>query len=63
MSFIRSGLYNLGSLRSRGSYGSYWSAVGYSSTGAYSLGFNSGYLGPQDGNVKYYGFSVRCVSR
>ena len=63
MSFIRSGYYRLGSFNYRGSYGYYWSAVGYSSTNAYYLVFHSGYLFPQGGDNKYVGFSVRCVSR
>ena len=63
MSFIRSGDYSLGSLNHRGSYGYYWSAVASSSTRAYNLRFYSGYLLPQNGGNKYYGFSVRCVSR
>ena len=63
MSFIRSGLYYLGSLNNRGSYGYYWSAVASSSTGAYFLYFSSGSLNPQSGDNKYAGFSVRCVSR
>ena len=63
LSFIRSGFYYLGSLNSRGSVGRYWSAIGYSSTGAYRLVFDSGYLNPQSGGDKYNGFAVRCVSR
>ena len=63
LSFIRSGYYYLGSLSNRGSYGYYWSAVAYHSTYAYYLDFYSGRLYPQDGYSKYYGFSVRCVSR
>ena len=63
MSFVRSGGYGLGSLNNRGSIGYYWSAVASSSLGAYYLGFSSYGLYPQDGNNKYYGFSVRCVSR
>ena len=64
MSFIRSGLYNQGSLNVRANYGNYWSSAVYDSNNAYSLGFYSGYLYPQYGNYyKNFGFSVRCVNR
>ena len=63
MSFIRSGYHNLGSHKDRGSSGNYWSALGYSGAYAYFLRFHFGNLDLQGGYSRYYGLSVRCVSR
>ena len=66
MSFVRSGLYDQGSLNNRASHGGYWSSTANYSNRAYRLDFSSGSLNPQNydgyGN-KNRGFSVRCVSR
>ena len=64
LNFNRPGNYGWsnGALDLRGTRGSFWSSVGYSSTGAHALDFYSSYFHPQNGNDKGYGFSVRCVS-
>jgi len=45
----------------RGGNGHYWSASFYSAVYARYLDFNSGGVGPQDINYRYYGFAVRPV--
>ena len=60
--FVLSGWRYGSSTLSQGSGGIYWSSTAYSSNYAYSLGLNSSSVGPQDGNDKYIGFSVRCVA-
>ena len=45
----------------RGSIGLYWSASFSSARDACNLDFNSGGVGPQDNNCRYYGFAVRPV--
>ena len=64
LNFNRPGYYHWssGALDNRGTFGNFWSSVGYSSTNARSLGFYSSYFRPQSGNTKGYGFSVRCVA-
>ncbi len=51
-----------GSLTNRGNSGYYWAGTQNSTTNGYNLAFGSGGVGPQNGDVKSYGFSVRCVS-
>ena len=67
MSFVRSGYYGQGSLDNNIIVGYYWSSTVIGNENAYSLGFTSGSLVPQYDNPgyskKYYGYSVRCVSR
>ncbi|MBQ3305912.1 hypothetical protein IJH02_00535, partial [Candidatus Saccharibacteria bacterium] len=46
----------------QGSYGRYWSSTAYSSASACNLHLNSSSVVPQDYNVKYLGFTVRCVA-
>lgn len=41
--------------------GYYWSSSLYSSAGAYYLDFYSRGIGPQDYDLRFYGFSVRAV--
>lgn len=43
-----------------GSDGYYWSST-LTSSGAYSLSFNSGNINPEDGYSRNFGFTVRCV--
>ena len=59
--FPAAGNYNGTSLRSRGSYGYYWSASRFSGSNGYYLYFNSGGVTPQDYIDRRYGFSVRAV--
>ena len=49
------------SLSGRGSSGNYWSGSWYSAGSAYSLGFSSSSVNPQNSNYRYYGRSVRAV--
>ena len=61
--FVRGGyVYPGNALDDAGYYGNYWSSVGRSSSYAYNLYFNSGYVNPSDGYNRYGGFSVRCVA-
>ena len=61
--FVRGGGVNPGSrLTNAGGYGSYWSSVGRSSSTAYYLYFNSGYVTPSSSYGRYLGQSVRCVA-
>ncbi|MBR2725744.1 hypothetical protein IKE87_00525 [Candidatus Saccharibacteria bacterium] len=64
LNFNRPGNYNWsnGALYYRGTGGYFWSSVGYSSAGAYDLGFYSSYFDPQSGSNKGNGLSVRCVA-
>ena len=59
--FPASGYYNGTSLRSRGTYGSYWSSTWSSETGARYLVFNSSDVYPQNDYDRRYGFTVRAV--
>ena len=63
--FLRSGryLYDSGSLSGRTSYGDYWSGRFYSITYSYSLIFHPTGLGPQYGDYRGLGFSLRCLAR
>ena len=65
LSFVRSGLVNLyyGYVRFAGISSYYWSRSAYSNTSyAYGLGFNSSAVYPSNNvNVRYYGFSLRCL--
>ena len=61
--FVRGGSVNPGnSLTNAGLGGDYWSSVGRTSSGAYYLFFNSGYVYPSNIGSRYFGFSVRCVA-
>ena len=63
LSFIRSGRYDQGSLYARASFGYYWSSTDYYNERASSLFFLSSNLNLEMIEHKYYGYSVRCVSR
>ena len=61
--FPLSGYWN-GSSNFVASYGYFWSSVVYSSTRAYFLGENyDGFVDPVNYSNRYWGNSVRCVSR
>ena len=60
-SFLLAGLYNSGSFGGGGSSGRYWSSTAYSSTSAYYLYFNSGYVNSANNYNRRSGGSVRCV--
>ncbi|MBR2725856.1 hypothetical protein IKE87_01120, partial [Candidatus Saccharibacteria bacterium] len=64
LNFNRPGYYKWsnGALNSRGTNGSFWSSVGYSSTNAHNLIFHSSHFYPQGGDLKGHGLSVRCVA-
>ncbi|MBR3055797.1 hypothetical protein IKG64_00545, partial [Candidatus Saccharibacteria bacterium] len=59
--FLLAGYYNNGSFLNGGSRGFYWSSTARSSTSAYPLYFNSGYVDSANIDSRRYGFSVRCV--
>ncbi|MBR3204356.1 hypothetical protein IKF81_01585 [Candidatus Saccharibacteria bacterium] len=65
LSLVYSGYYLWvdGNLSYRGSYGSFWSSTPNSTAVAHHLHFYSTRLVPQAGNVKVYGFTIRCVGR
>ena len=58
----RSGHVFNGSLSNTGNYGYYWSSTVSSSSLAYILYFNSGNVGPANGDSRHSGFSVRCLA-
>ena len=67
MAFVRSGWTNIdttneGAVRVIGQYGDYWSRTAGSSNNAYRLGFYSSGVDPAYSNVRYHGFSIRCVA-
>lgn len=56
------GNYNGTTLNNRGSNGNYWSRSIYSNAAnGYNLNFNSSAVNPQDGNARFFGFTVRAV--
>ena len=57
---VLSGYYSSGTLFNTGSYGNWWSATANGSSSQYYLYYSSGSLGTSD-DVKYLGFSVRCI--
>ena len=59
--FLLAGYYLSGSFNSGGSRGLYWSSTAYSSTYAYYLNFDSGYVYSADYGSRRSGYSVRCV--
>ena len=60
--FPYAGYVNGSSLNGVGSGGNYWSRTAYSANSAYYLWFNSSDVYPADYNLRYLGFSVRCVA-
>ena len=61
--FVRGGyVYPGDDLDGAGYGGFYWSSVGRSSSDAYYLGFDSGYVNPSYYRYRHNGFSVRCVA-
>ena len=58
---VYSGYYDSGSLRYSGSYGRWWSSTSSDSVKRYNLDYYSGSPPYVTTNVRYYGFSVRCV--
>ena len=59
--FLLAGVYNSGSFSDGGSGGIYWSSSSRSSTNAYYLYFDSGYVYSANSSYRRNGFSVRCV--
>ena len=57
-----SGYYLSGGAGSVGTNGFYWSRSAWSKGVASSLDLNSSAVGPQNYNIKYLGFSVRCLA-
>ena len=57
---VYSGYYYSGSLSNTGSYGRWWSATAYHSSSQYNLRYNGSSL-DTDYNLKFYGYSVRCI--
>ena len=57
---VLSGFYSNGSLYNTGSYGYWWSATAYSSAFQYSLRYDGSSLDTRS-NLKYVGYSVRCI--
>ena len=61
--FVYSGYVNSGSVYSRGSTGGYWSSTANSSPYAYSMSFDSSYVGPGTSyGSKNLGRSIRCLA-
>jgi hypothetical protein len=53
--------YNDGFMGFVGQYGSFWSCSANGTTGAYDLGYRSGYVRPSDASNRRTGCHVRCV--
>ena len=61
--FVRGGSVNPGyPLDNAGYSGRYWSSVSLNSNYAYYLYFNPSGVYPSYSNLRYIGFSVRCVA-
>ena len=61
--YVRTGYVYYGSVRNRGSNGTYWSSrAASSSSNAYYLNFTSSSVAPSTSGARSYGRSVRCVS-
>lgn len=61
--YVRTGYVYYGSVRSRGSNGTYWSSrAASSSSNAYYLNFTNTSVAPSTSGARSYGRSVRCVS-
>ena len=61
--FVYSGHYNNSSADNRSSDGFYWSSAASDSNNAYALGFSGSTVYPgTNGNAKYSGQTIRCVS-
>ncbi len=61
--FVRSGYVYYGNLNYPGSGAYYWSSTVLSSYYAYGLYFTATGVNPANGNLRYRGWSVRCVAR
>ncbi len=61
LGFVKKGYYLDGSVHGAGSNAYYWSSTWYNDYYAYSLYFISGGVNPQNWNLKYLGFAVRCI--
>ena len=60
---VRGGYVGSSQQDNAGYNGYYWSSSVRSSSYAHNLDLRSGYVSPQGNGYRYYGFSVRCVSR
>ena len=63
--FLYPGTYDSSQLYLVGVLGNWWSSTVSSTDNSYDLYLrsNTGYVYPQDNDVKYYGFAVRCVAQ
>ena len=60
---VRSGYVSSGTLAYASYYGYYWSGVLRSNATAYNLRFGSMTVGPTYSNMRWYGFSIRCLAK
>ena len=60
--FVRSGYVDGSTLYTFTGYALYWSSTAVSASQAYYLDFRSGAVYPPRRNVRYYGWSLRCVT-
>ena len=60
--FLLSGYYYSSSPYNQDNYGRYWSSTAYNSNYAYILDLHSSSINPTNRDLKYVGFSVRCVA-
>ena len=61
--FPRGGYVNTGAVRGAGPNGYWWSSTVVDATVALDLRLAPGVGYPEDNNVRYYGFSLRCTLR
>ena len=59
--FLISGRYGTGGASNLGSRGYYWSRTAYSAQNAYGLYMSTSSVSPAGNDIKYYGFTVRCL--
>ena len=62
-SFTLAGYVDSSSVYVQGTRGRYWSSTVYNANDAYGLSLNSSNVNPASSNLKYNGYSVRCVAR
>ena len=62
LQFLLAGFYDGGAFYYGGVFGDYWPSTASTAANGYNLGYATSFTDPQGSNVKYYGFSVRCVN-
>jgi len=61
--FLYGGQVTKPGLSNAGADGRYWCSTSFDESNAYRLTFYHRDLFPVNGNIRYYGFSIRCLAR